>query len=294
MEQPREDAAPASAGRRAATQDRRDGGRGEPDALREAVERQQWYHTFELAPGLVTPGWFDLRPVVRRIPFPPSLAGMRCLDVGTFDGFWAFEMERRGGDVLAIDVLDPTQWDWPAGSEQATLEAIDQRKRGGAGFELVARVIGSEVERRELSIYDLDPADVGTFDLVYVGSLLLHLRDPVLGLSRVRGVCAGTLILCDAVDPLRSLTSPRQPLALLDGRGRPWWWRPNVAALERMVEAAGFRRVGKTRRLRMPPGRGMVKPAIRPATLRGRAAREQVFHSRLGDPHAIIVARPAG
>ena len=81
------------------------------DSLRAALARQ-WYHTIELAPGVVTPGWFDTRPVSAKIPMPPSLAGKRCLDVGTFDGFWAFEMERRGAaETVGIDVLDPMQWD---------------------------------------------------------------------------------------------------------------------------------------------------------------------------------------
>jgi tRNA (mo5U34)-methyltransferase len=50
----------------------------------------------ELAPGVLTPGWLDHRGAVARVPFPDSLEGKRCLDVGTFNGFWAFEMERRG------------------------------------------------------------------------------------------------------------------------------------------------------------------------------------------------------
>ena len=41
-------------------------------------------------------GWFDTRAVGPRSRCPTSLAGKRCLDVGTWDGFWAFEMERRG------------------------------------------------------------------------------------------------------------------------------------------------------------------------------------------------------
>ena len=54
-----------------------------------------WYHTLELPGGIVTPGWFDLRGVVDRLPWP-DVRGKRCLDVGTYDGFYAFELERRG------------------------------------------------------------------------------------------------------------------------------------------------------------------------------------------------------
>src|ERR687887_372295 len=73
-----------------------------------------WYHTIELAPGVVTPGWFDLRPIVKRMPWP-DVAGRRCLDVGTYDGFLAFELERRGAaEVVAVDIDDHSSWDWPA------------------------------------------------------------------------------------------------------------------------------------------------------------------------------------
>jgi hypothetical protein len=60
------------------------------------VARREWYHTLELAPGVETAGFFDHRPLLRKLPIPASLAGQRCLDIGTFDGFWAFELERRG------------------------------------------------------------------------------------------------------------------------------------------------------------------------------------------------------
>lgn len=70
-----------------------------------------WYHSIELAPGLVTPGHIDLRPVARRV-LPERMEG-RALDIGTFDGFWAFELERRGAQVMAIDAETVDQAQWP-------------------------------------------------------------------------------------------------------------------------------------------------------------------------------------
>ena len=81
---------------------------------------------------------------------------------------------------------------------------------------------------------------MGSFDFVYVGSLLLHLRDPVAALAAVRSVCAADAVIVDAIDLAKTLRFPRQPVATLDGRGRPWWWKPNLAALARLAEAAGF------------------------------------------------------
>jgi len=260
------------------------------DALQGEIEGREWYHSLELAPGVVTPGWFDLRPVADAI-LPASLAGRRCLDVGTFDGFWAFEMERRGaGEVVAIDILDPRRWDWPANSTEAAIAAIGERKREGAGFELAREALGSAVERRELSVYDLSPDLVGRFDLVYVGSLLLHLRDPVGALEAARSVCAGTLIAVDAIDLPRTLLLRRQAVATLDGAGRPWWWKPNLAGLAAMVEAAGLELTEAPRRVAMPPGRGHPRPG--PRALLSRAGREQLLAARRGDPHGVVVARP--
>src|SRR5207248_11327788 len=106
-------------------------------AITAKVKDEEWYHTLELAPGLVTPGWFDTRQVVSELPIPTSLTGSRCLDIGTFDGFWAFEMERRGAsEVVAIDLLDISEADWPPNSAPETVAALSQRKRGGRGFEL--------------------------------------------------------------------------------------------------------------------------------------------------------------
>ena len=261
--------------------------------LREQVGDRQWYHTLELAPGVRTPGWFDLREIAAEI-LPPSLAGRRCLDVGTFDGFWAFEMERRGAaEVVAIDILDPTQWDWPANSTAEVMAALAERKRGGAGFELAHEALGSAVERRELSVYDLDPGLVGEFDFVYVGSLLLHLRDPVRALAAARSVCAGEAVLVDAIDLPRTLLHRRRPVATLDGQGRPWWWKPNLAALARLAEAAGFELVRPPRRLYMPLGDGHPRRLRSPRLLLSAAGREELINSWCGDPHGVIVARPA-
>lgn len=256
--------------------------------------RREWYHTIELAPGVVTPGWFDTRRVLAELPMPASLAGQRCLDVATFDGFWAFEMERRGAsEVVGIDILDAREWDWPAGSSDEVMAAVGARKDGGTGFAIAREALGSSVERLEMSVYDLDPATVGEFDFVYLGSLLMHLRDPVGALQRVRSVCRGSLLLLDNIDLALTLRHPRRPMAALDAQGRPWWWTMNLAALVRAVEAAGFILEGEPRRIWMPPGRGHPSARLGPELLRSSEARKLLITALKGDPHASLTARPA-
>jgi tRNA (mo5U34)-methyltransferase len=194
--------------------------------------------------------------------------------------------------VLAIDILDPKRWDWPTNSDDAVVTAIAARKGRGEGFEIARSVLGSAVERRELSVYDLDPSDVGEFDFVYVGSLLLHLRDPVRALERVRSVCRGSMLLVDAIDLGLTIRHPRQPVASLDGDGRPWWWKLNLAGLAQAVEAAGFQQLRPAKRIWMPPGDGQEAVRISRNLLRSDEARRLMMYRVKGDPHGAVLAKP--
>jgi len=264
-----------------------------PTELRRLCASRQWYHTIELAPGILTPGWFDLRALTHKLAFPESMAGMRCLDIGTFDGFWAFEMERRGAqEVIGLDILDPRAWDWPWGSDDAVVEALEERKDAGRGFNIAREALGMSAMRLEGSVYELDPAVHGTFDFVYLGSLLLHLRDPIGALERVRSVCTGQLLVLDQIHLPLSVTRPRQPAATLDGVGRPWWWRVNLRGLARMVAAAGFTLERRPQPLLMPRGGGQPFPRLTAKAFTTRIGREQLFSAVAGAPHAAVLARP--
>ena len=67
----------------------------------------------------------------------------------------------------------------------------------GTGFRLAHEVYGSRVERVVCNIYDADPADLGTFDLVFCGMVLIHLRDQLLALERIARLCRGTFITAE-------------------------------------------------------------------------------------------------
>jgi tRNA (mo5U34)-methyltransferase len=271
------------------------------EPLAAAVAAVDWYHCLELAPGLVTPGHFDARATVTRVPLPASLAGRRCLDVGTWDGFWAFEMERRGAEeVLAIDIDDPDRWDWPPrarldGSAVGGRAIVAGFKSQNRGFEVAHRALRSSVRRLDLSVHDLAAEDVGRFDFVFMGSLLLHLRDPVGALAALREVCSGEAVVADAIDLLPTLLRPRTPTARLEAVDRPWWWLPNAAGLERMARTAGFDVVERSGVYFLPLGPGHPRPRLqRPLrSLLSPEGRERlVVRARRGIPHAAFRLRP--
>ncbi|MDQ3571650.1 MAG: hypothetical protein M3383_02175 [Actinomycetota bacterium] len=221
-----------------------------------------WYHTQELAPGLVTPGFFDLRPYVDRYGLPADLTGLRALDVGTFEGFWAFELERRGADVVALDLDWTQQMDWPPRARPRSNEPR------GEGFRLAKAALGSGVERRGMTIYEATPEALGgRFDLVFMGSVTIHLRDPMLALERLAALCGGDFIFADEYSRrLRWL-----PIAAAEFRGEaPWmtWWRPAIRTWLSMIRCAGFEDVARHGTVTLP--------------FRGK---------RGGVPHVIINAR---
>jgi len=279
----------------------------EPSLDRTELERRiasnhDWYHTIELAPGVTTPGIVDVRPIVPRVPIPSSLAGKRCLDIGTWDGFWAFEMERRGAaEVHAVDVPDPYRWDWPARarireSYEGGKENLELIKRNGNGFPIARDAIGSSVERHEMTVYEISQEALGTFDFVYVGSILLHLRDPVGALERIRTVTGGAIVFNDCIEYVLTKLLPRTPMARLDADDRVWWWQPNLAALQSMIEQAGFEILERGGPYFVPFGpryavpRQGVGDVLR--RLRGPKGWEELVLYRRGIAHVAMRGRP--
>lgn len=220
-----------------------------------------WYQTIELAPGLVTRNAvYDHRPILDRVGLPESLDGLTVLDVGTADGFWAFEMERRGAArVVALDLDRLGQSDvLPRYRAQLPADWADAENYCAPRFWTAHALRGSRVEYRTGSVYDLTPETFGTFDLVYCGSLLVHLFDPLSALIAIRSVTRGTAVVeaCGfdpAHDPIEA-AFPDRPYAWFgsldadgDTPGRNcMYWRFTRRALRDLLIYAGFAEVEST------------------------------------------------
>jgi tRNA (mo5U34)-methyltransferase len=234
--------------------------------LQEIAESDGWYHSIELAPGIVTRGMFDHRPYVDRYGIPASLAGKRALDVGTFEGFWAYELESRGAEVVALDVPRIQQLDWPPRSRPAEDDVRGER------FRIAAEARGSDVRWVGMSVYDATAERLeGTFDLVFCGSVLIHLRDPALALERMAALCRGRLILAEEY-ARRVEWVPRLRLAEFKAGAHMTWWRPTTRTWMSMTRVAGFEDVRHhvrfNLRFRGQPRRGVPHTVIH---ARGRA-----------------------
>lgn len=265
-------------------------GEGGADLARKVAENPLWYHTLELPGGIVTPGRFDLRPIVDRLPWP-DVRGKRCIDIGTYDGFFAFELEKRGAaEVFAADIDDHRYWDWPArdrarGPEVLAMMAGPEK---GLGFRIAKEALGSKVERLGVNIYDLDPEEHGTFDVVVCGSLLLHLRDPVRAVEAIRGICSGVFLSSDQIDVPMSLMHRRKPAFRLRG-DKAQWWIPNILGHRHLLHLGGFDIEQTSKPYAIPFGESHAS--------RGNPNRQErlqrLYCGGYGVPHAAALARPA-
>ena len=206
-----------------------------------------WYHTIDLGKGLESRGHFDHRSVVDCYGIPESLEGKTALDVGTGDGFFAFEMERRGAErVVAIDVARVSDCDWLP-RMRTRIGALADVQTWPDHFRMAHAMRESQVEYHPCSVYDLSPYTVGMFDIVFCGSLLVHLQNPMLALHRIRSVTRELAIVETALDEEGEALPGGRPVLSFGALGPEReagesnvFWLCSTTALQRMLEYADF------------------------------------------------------
>jgi tRNA (mo5U34)-methyltransferase len=212
------------------------------EEVRSLIQTVYWYHTYEIVPGVVTPGICIATPeytLNEAFHLEESLAGKRVLEIGTWDGPYAFELESRQAEVVATDIQDPA----------------------ATGFNVSKRILGSEVDYVRTSVYDLEKNVTGQFDIILFLGVFYHLKYPLLafeqiykllkpsGLLLFEGECfshyAETLGNKRIWNRLRLalIAHSEIPLALSypgKYKGSSNWFIPNVACLRSWLQSAGF------------------------------------------------------
>ncbi|HEV2294269.1 MAG TPA: TIGR04290 family methyltransferase [Tepidisphaeraceae bacterium] len=256
----------------------------------EIQELGPWFHNLHLPDGTQTcpDHWlgdfpnFKWQQIADHLP--ADLTGWTCLDIGCNAGFYSFELAKRGGVVLGID-LDPRylrQAEWA-------------RQRFG---------LADRVRFERMQVYDLAHR-VGQFDLVLFMGVLYHLRYPQLGLDIVaqrvnRLMLFQTLTMPgDAVfeqtrdrglDERDVLLEPGWPkMAFFEHEfagDRTNWWAPNHACAIAMLRSSGMSVVGR-------PGHEiyLCEPdRARPSCIETWNAAE--FHAATGRPWRNLTEQP--
>jgi tRNA (mo5U34)-methyltransferase len=187
------------------------------------LSERGWFHSIELPGGGIIKGFHsieELREQLSAFPIPQDLAGKRVLDVGAWTGWYSFELERRGADVVAMDCVDLAE------------------------FQMARRLVGSKVELCILDVDELSPETAGRFDYVLFFGVLYHLRNPLAGLERI---CSVTREAAFVESYVTDGPGPPPSLEFYEttelGGQIDNWWGPNTNCLLAMCRSAGFARV---------------------------------------------------
>jgi tRNA (mo5U34)-methyltransferase len=203
-----------------------------------------WFHQIDLGNGLTTKShsiwgepvdhpsstWEFVKQAV-----PPDLSGQSVLDVGCNAGFYSIQAKRRGAErVLGVD----------AGNREIRQALV------------VRDVLGLDIEYRRMSVYELSPQAVGTFDVTMALGLLYHCKHLLLAVERLFVVTRGLLIVESEVLPddealavrareLGGLTSSLHALAYVANNSAAQesahnWFVPSVSGLLAILEDVGF------------------------------------------------------
>jgi tRNA (mo5U34)-methyltransferase len=182
-----------------------------------------WYHSIELPDGAVIPGFLSverLRTRLAQFPIPLDLRGKRVLDIGAWDGWFSFEMERRGAQVVALD------------------STRNQK------LPLARDLLNSKIEYVIADISRVSSKDLGHFDIVLFMGVLYHLKHPLLALENVCEMtddlaCLESYVIDNGEDlsapPVLEFYEGRELRGQFDN-----WCGPNTSCLLAMARAAGF------------------------------------------------------
>jgi tRNA (mo5U34)-methyltransferase len=197
-------------------------------SLAKEIGERKWFHVFDFGDGLETPGRDVTEPKLAALELP-DLTGKSVIDIGTYDGYFSFESERRGAARVVAN--DHWAWTWPG---------EDARRN----FDLVREVLDSRVEALTVPVEELDGAEHGTFDVALFLGVLYHAPDMIRYLRAVRSVTKGMLVLETMVDALdidrpAAIAYPTGTFPNDDSNH----WGPNPACVEALLHRVGFSRV---------------------------------------------------
>lgn len=200
--------------------------------------------------GLVKGGW-DLRETIDAYLGPVDFQGKTVLDVGTASGYLTFEMEKRGATVTSFDIRNPDDWNYvPYVHPGANPRKSAEIRRGNIekirnGYWFAHKSLGSKARMFYGDVYHI-PKEIGQFDIVMLGMILPHLRDPFQAMFTASLRAKETLIITQQASRDRDSTAyfmpdpqTRLPVAA--------WWSMSEGCIKRCVEILGFELVSRKR-----------------------------------------------
>ena len=171
-----------------------------------------------------------------------AFAGQRVLEIGPASGFLTFEMEKRGAEVVSVEVIAEHHWDFVPYPAKKLEEVVGPhrvgilRSKNSYWFSHAAHQSKAKVYYGD--VYNL-PAALGQFDIAVMGSVLLHCRDP-LRIVEQCGKMARLLIITDLFHP--DLEGTAVCRLVPDPQNFLWhtWWQFSTQFFTQFLAVMGF------------------------------------------------------
>lgn len=207
-----------------------------------------WYHTFDFPDGTLVRGRWDYRANVDDYLGRLDYSGKKVLELGPASGFLTRAMEKRGADVLCVDVDVNQGWDVVPRFDRNYESYISERKkhipRLWKSWWLSRKVFGGNA-RISYSGAESIGSLVGRerFDIGLVGSILVHFANPYVILSRLAELCE-TIVITEAYTKRLDVKGRNLieflPSASNNNLGS--WWLLSESTVEQMMETLNFRK----------------------------------------------------
>ena len=217
-----------------------------------------FYHVMDIEGHGVTEGQWDLRGQVDEYLGYFPFAGKRVLEIGPASGFLTFEMEKRGGEVVAVEVPDDPGWDFVPYPETVTADYFGPRR------EVMRKVKNSfwfnhRINRSNARLCYADacnlPEQIGQFDASVMAAVLLHCQNPV----RIVEQCARrsrSIVITEVYDPKLEGEPVCRLVPTAENRALDTWWQFSSAFFTNYLAVLGFRYFHTSRHSHLYCGQG--------------------------------------
>ena len=193
----------------------------------------KWFHSIKLSENIITPGLANYEKSVKlsEIVFSKGVNNKSLLDIGTWDGFFSFEAEKNGAQVLSTD-----HYCWNEGPGWGTK----------AGFDFCHKILKSKIKSQSIDVPSLSPKTVGRFDVVLLLGVLYHLRDPYTVLEQIYDIAREYVVIETVITEVNSEKPIMEFFKSGDGKGNDNYFAVNIKYLEKALKHVGFKELNFT------------------------------------------------
>lgn len=195
------------------------------EKLKNFYDNEWDYHTLKFADGYLLKGRYDMDKYLENFHIPSDLNNKTVLEIGTANGYFAFEFAKRGAKVTAIDLHD---YSWKEANQ----------------------LMKTDVKFMVKDFRTIDET-FGKFDIVFCSNVLQHNSDMIDIIEQIK-----KMTKTQAIIGVNVFTHPKYqeiPFAKFSGESHynhgilcgNTFWIPNIECVRSMLEFAGFKKIIK-------------------------------------------------